>query len=339
MENRIARYLSENANLFHISPSYKAKRLASKYGFLDYMIERYLNMFSSKEELEEYLNSCSFPLKKSIRCNTLRTDCKKLEEMMSEKGFILEKVKWLQHGYIIKRTPPMPSLGSTLEYLMGYYHIQGLASMVPAYVLNPSQDDFVLDMAAAPGGKTTQVSQIMQNKGLVVAVEKKRSRIRALLSNVNRLGAENVVLVKTDVLNLRRINKFQFDRILLDAPCSGEGLIQKDPTRRYKTTIDDLRDFAYSQLSLIEIAYELLKEGGYIVYSTCSVAPEENELIVNFAIEELGMKTMSVEGYPASNGYVEYYNTKFNIDVKNCLRFFPHTQGTEGFFLCLLKKE
>jgi len=82
-----------------------------------------------------------------------------------------------------------------------------------------------------------------------------------------------------------------------------------------------------------------LKEGGYIVYSTCSVAPEENELIVNFAIEELGMKTMSVEGYPASNGYVEYYNTKFNIDVKNCLRFFPHTQGTEGFFLCLLKKE
>jgi len=114
MENRIARYLSENANLFHISPSYKAKRLASKYGFLDYMIERYLNMFSSKEELEEYLNSCSFPLKKSIRCNTLRTDCKKLEEMMSEKGFILEKVKWLQHGYIIKRTPPMPSLGSTL---------------------------------------------------------------------------------------------------------------------------------------------------------------------------------------------------------------------------------
>jgi len=208
MENRIARYLSENANLFHISPSYKAKRLASKYGFLDYMIRTILNMFSSKEELEEYLNSCSFPLKKSIRCNTLRTDCKKLEEMMSEKGFILEKVKWLQHGYIIKRTPPKPSLGSTLEYLMGYYHIQGLASMVPAYVLNPSQDDFVLDMAAAPGGKTTQVSQIMQNKGLVVAVEKKRSRIRALLSNVNRLGAENVVLVKTDVLNLRRIINF-----------------------------------------------------------------------------------------------------------------------------------
>lgn len=258
---------------------------------------------------------------------------------MLEKGFVLEKVKWLQHGYVVKRTPPKPSLGSTLEYLMGYYHIQGLASMVPAYVLNPSYDDFVLDMAAAPGGKTTQLSQIMQNKGLVIAVEKKRSRIRALLSNVNRLGAENVVLIKTDALNLININKSQFDKILLDAPCSGEGLIQKDPTRRYKTTMDDLRDFAHLQLSLIEIAYELLKKGGYIVYSTCSVAPEEDELIVNFAIEELGMKAMSVEGYPASNGYIEYYTTRFSNDVKNCLRFFPHKQGTEGFFLCLLKKE
>lgn len=338
MENRILEYLNKYEEIFHVSPSYEAKKLAEKYGFLDYMVERYINMFRDKIEVEDYLYSCSFPLVKSIRCNTLRIECEILEKILYENGFILNKVEWLPHGYIVKSFPPKPSLGSTLQYLLGYYHIQGLASMVPAYVLNPNPNDFVLDMAAAPGSKTTQMSQLMHNKGLILAIEKRRDRIRSLLSNINRLGVENVLLIRTDVKNLAKTS-LEFDKILLDAPCSGEGLVQKDPTRRYKTSINDLKTFSINQLSLIETAYKLLKRGGYLVYSTCSIAPEEDELVVNYAVEELGMNIVKVDGYPAQNGYTDYYTIKFNDNLKNCLRFFPHKQHTEGFFVCLLKKE
>ncbi|BDB97146.1 RsmB/NOP family class I SAM-dependent RNA methyltransferase [Saccharolobus caldissimus] len=338
MESDILKYLNEYESIFTISPTNEAKKLAQKYHFLDYMVERYINMFGNLNEVEEYLYSCSFPLIRSIRCNTLRINCEKLEKIMSEKGFILDKVSWLPHGYVVKKSPKKPSLGATLEYLVGYYHIQGLASMVPAYVLNPGQKDIVLDMAAAPGGKTTQLAQIMNNKGLIVAVERNRERIKSLLSNINRLGVENVLLIRTPAENLLKTN-LKFSKILLDAPCSGEGLIQKDPSRRYKTTIEDLRKFAITQLSLIKVAYQLLEEGGYLVYSTCSIAPEEDELIVNYAIEKLGMLTVNVSGYPAEKGYETYHNINFSSYVKNCLRFFPHKHGTEGFFICLLRKE
>ncbi len=338
MNNREMEYLKQYERLFIVNPSEEARRLANRFGFLPYMVERYLKMFGDKAEVEEYLYSCNFPLVKSIRCNTLRVDCNYLEERMKSKGFVLEKVSWLSHGYKLLKAPSKPSLGSTMEYLLGFYHIQGLASMVPAYVLDPNENDIVLDMAAAPGGKTTQLSQLMNNKGLIVAVEKRRDRIKSLISNINRLGVENVLTIRTDVRNLTKM-KIRFSKILLDAPCSGEGLIQKDPARKLKTRVDDLKEFALLQLGLINAAYHLLDEKGRLVYSTCSVAPEEDELIVNYAVDQLGLKVVKITNFTASNGYMEYGNVKFNESLKYCLRFFPHMHGTEGFFVCLLEKE
>lgn len=331
----IENYIKKYDKIFSISPSLKAIELSRKYGFLDYMVERYLHLF--EDEAEDFLYSCNFPLKKSIRCNTLKINCDELVSRMREKGFELEKVSWLKHGYVVKNMPSKPSLGATIEYLHGYYYIQGLASMVPAYVLNPSASDSVLDMAAAPGGKTTQLSQIMNNKGLIVAVEKSRLRIKSLLSNIVRLGSFNILLLRSDVRTLEK-TKLYFDKILLDAPCSGEGLIPIDRSRKTKTSISDLKNFSAIQLQLISIAYKLLKNGGDLVYSTCSIAPEEDEMVVNFAIEELGMKTIKIIGYPAENGIVDYNGITFNEEVSNCIRFYPHKNGTEGFFVCHLKK-
>jgi NOL1/NOP2/sun family putative RNA methylase len=331
----IENYIKKYDKVFEVSPSLKAIELSRKYGFLDYMVERYLHIF--RHEAEDFLYSCNFPLKKSIRCNTLKIDCNELESRMEQKGFKLEKVSWLKHGYIVKKAPPKPSLGATLEYLQGYYYIQGLASMVPAYVLNPSSSDTVLDMAAAPGGKTTQLSQIMNNEGLIVAVEKSRLRVTSLLSNISRLGVRNVLLLRSDVRTLEKTT-LSFDKILLDAPCSGEGLIPEDQSRKTKTSLDELKRFSFTQLQLIYTAYKLLKKGGELVYSTCSIAPEEDEMIVNFAIEELGMKVIKISGYPAENGIVEYNGVSFNEEVSNCIRFYPHKNGTEGFFICHLKK-
>ncbi|AWR97223.1 NOL1/NOP2/sun family putative RNA methylase [Acidianus sulfidivorans JP7] len=335
MNSTISSYIKKYDALFQISPSKKARELAIKYRFLDYMVERYLDIF--KDSTVDFLESCGYPLKKSIRCNTLKISCNKLVKELEEKGFSLKKVEWLPHGFEVVSYPKSPSLGATIEYLKGYYYIQGLASMIPAYVLNPSPLDFVLDMAAAPGGKTTQLSQIMENKGKIVAIEKSRKRIRALQSNINRLGASNILLIRTDASVLVK-SDLKFDKILLDAPCSGEGLIPEDQSRRTRTSILDLKNFFITQLNLLLSAYALLRKGGKLVYSTCSIAPEEDEAVVNFAIENLGMKTIKITGFPGDEGITEFRGIKFSNEIKNCLRLYPHKHSTEGFFICLLEK-
>lgn len=288
------------------------------------------------EDTISFLNSCEYPLKKSIRCNDLKISCEKLVKKLENKGFKLEKIPWLKHGFRILGSPVKPSLGATLEYLLGYYHIQGLASMIPAYQLNPTSKDVVLDMAAAPGSKTTQLCQIMRNEGIILAIEKNLSRIKSLISNINRLGCKNIIIINSDTLDLRLYELF--DKILLDTPCSGEGLIPIDPSRKTKTTYEKLKEFSILQLKLIRKAYELLRDEGYLLYSTCSIAPEEDELVVNYAVEELGMKVIKINDFPHDNGFEEYANVKFSKDIKNCARLYPHKHGTEGFFLCLLKK-
>ncbi|HII75030.1 RsmB/NOP family class I SAM-dependent RNA methyltransferase [Sulfurisphaera tokodaii] len=333
----IENYVKKYNNLFTISPSLKAISLASKYKFLSYMVERYIKIMG-EEETEDFLYSCSFPLKKSVRCNDLLIECNKLEKIMENKGFKLEKVSWLKHGYIVKQYPSKPSLGATIEYLSGYYYIQGLASMVPPYVLDPNENDLVLDMAAAPGSKTTQLAQLMKNKGLIVAVEKSRERIKSLYSNVNRMKIKNVVLLRADARILRKLN-IPFNKILLDVPCSGEGLIPEDPSRKTKTTIEDLKIFFQNQLELIDIAYNILEPGGILVYSSCSIAPEENEAVVNYIIENYGAKTDKIYGYPATSGITEFNGIKFDESLRNCIRFYPHKSGTEGFFVCKIIKE
>ncbi len=333
----IRTYLNSYKGMFEISPTAEARRLASKYGYLDYMIERYINIFNELEETENFLEGCESPLIKSIRCNELKVSCSELEKILQEKGFKLERLEWLRYGYKVTSYPKKPSLGATIEYLLGFYHIQGVASMIPAHVLNPSETDKVLDMAAAPGSKTSQLAQIMKNNGVILAVEKNRERIKSLFSNLNRLGIINTIVLRTDSRNLEKLN-IRFNKILLDAPCSGEGLIPIDKSRKTKTSISDLYQFSALQISLIETAYKLLNPGGELVYSTCSIGPEEDELVVNYAIEALGMKAEKIYNVPGDEGITTYLSYKFSPEVKNCIRLYPHKHGTEGFFVCKLIK-
>jgi len=332
----IDNYINKYKELFKYSPTLRAKELSIKYGFLEYMIERYLDIF--KEKTEDFLESCSYPLIKSIRCNTLKIECDELIRRLDKKGFILDKMNWINYGLIVREKPKKPSLGSTVEYMEGYYYIQSLSSMIPAEVLHPSKDDIVLDMAAAPGSKTTQMAQLMNNEGLIIAVEKFRSRIKSLMSNINRLGVSNVIIVNMDARDLI-YHKLNFSKILLDAPCSGEGLIPEDPQRRTRTKPEDLYRLSLVQLQLLYTTYILLQENGDLVYSTCSIAPEENEFVINYAIEELGMKTVKIDKIPGDEGITEFNGIKFSNDVRNCIRLYPHKHKTEGFFICHLKKK
>jgi len=311
-------------------------RLAEKYGYLPYMVERYLEIFGSLEETVEFLEACEHPLRRSIRCNTLKTECSSLESRLREKGFRLEPIPWAPHGFWV--TGSTVSLGATLEYLLGYYYIQGAASMLPAYSLSPTADDLVVDMAAAPGGKTTQLAQLMGNRGAILAVEASRRRVKALRASLNRMGVTNTVVLRMDARMLAPL-KNTFSKVLLDAPCTGEGLIPLDPSRKRSRTIGDLKKASSLQVELLLTAIDIASPGGVIVYSTCSIAPEENEYVVSRVLSMRSGVRVSEPGISVGDpGLIEYRGLLFE-EAKMCRRLYPHRHGTEGFFICRLVKE
>ncbi|AEB94118.1 MAG: RsmB/NOP family class I SAM-dependent RNA methyltransferase [Metallosphaera sp.] len=330
-------YLKNNeASLYSYEIEDGITELAKKYGFLEYMIERYIHFLGSKTE--EFLSSCTFPLRKAIRCNSLKIDCKTLSENLENKGFTLSRIEWSKFGYRVEKSPSTPSIGSTIEYMKGQYYIQGEASMIPPEALSPKEGELVLDMASSPGGKTTHIAQLMNNSGSIIALESNPARLKKIRSNIARLGVTNVILL---LLRGEEVSKLglTFDKILLDAPCSGEGLIPIDKTRKTKTLPDDLKRFQRTQLNLLVTGYKVLKKNGLMVYSTCSIAPEEDEVIVNFAIKYLGMRAEMITGFPGERGLSSYKGIEFSEGIQNCLRTYPHTQKMEGFFVCLLRKE
>ncbi|HDN75818.1 MAG TPA: RsmB/NOP family class I SAM-dependent RNA methyltransferase [Acidilobales archaeon] len=305
------------------------------------MIVRYLDMLGSMDEVLKLLESFERPLKPVIRCNKLKVhDCRYLVNRLSKLGYTLERLEWEPTAYRVLREGS-PSLGATHEFLLGFYYLyRGSASLLPPIILNPSPKDLVLDLAAAPGGKTTHMAQIMGNEGVIVAVDISRIRIRALRSNLERLGVRNTVILRMDGTKINDVFKNYFTKSLLDAPCSAEGLIQIDKTRKVKTELRDLLKFRELQLSLLNAAINATTSGGYILYTTCSIAPEENELV----IAEILSTRDDVRMVPIpkiinfSDAILEYLGMELPQDLKYCVRTYPHIQGMEGFFLCLMRR-
>ena len=211
-----------------------------------------------------------------IRVNTLKISPEKLKTLLTSKGIELEET-FLE--YLFKVKSAKVPVGATPEYLFGYYYLQSISSVIPSLILNPSEtDDIVLDMCSAPGGKTTHLSQLMNNKGIVVANEMNRKRIKSLKSNIFRMNITNTIILNTDALRLKYFNTF--DKILLDAPCSGN--VIKDKNRSVSKR--DIRYCSLRQKHMINIGIELLKIGGELVYSTCSAEIEENEEVIEYIL-------------------------------------------------------
>lgn len=325
-------YISRN----YAKPSPTAIRLSRDFKVLPYMAERYIKMLGVEGAIM-LLKSIQKPPEKAIRCNTLKISPEELERRLSRKNFVLKNIPWTRTGYWVEGG--QYPLGATLEYLMGYYYVQSAASMIPPIVLNPSPRDTVLDMCAAPGGKTCHLADLMENKGVIVAVEKSRDRIRALRSNINRLGVRNVLMVRMDVLKLATKFRERFDKVLLDAPCSGEGLLAINHSRRTCRSLDDIFKMQKLQVELLRTAIKLVLNGGTIVYSTCSIAPEENEFVVNQVLN-YGVKIEEIHSPIAGDpGFTEIFGVKLSKDLSKCLRLYPHKHGTLGFFVCKLIKE
>ena len=279
-------------------------------------------------ELGEEIKQVSNP--KALRINTLRISEEKLLQILKAKGVELEKVPYLEYGYIIKKSNF--SLGATKEHLLGYFYIQESASQIPVQILDPKQNESIIDCCASPGGKTTQISQILNNKGTVYAYEMRDKRIPALVINLERMGVVNVVVFNKDVLSA----KGSFDKILVDAPCSGN--YAGDSEWFEKRDYEGIMKSQEIQRKILGKAVELAKKGGIIVYSTCSLEPEENEINIDWILKKGNVDVEETGLEIGDEGLTEAFGQKLDNRISKCRRFWPYKTGTEGFFVCKLRK-
>ncbi|MFX0188279.1 MAG: RsmB/NOP family class I SAM-dependent RNA methyltransferase [Candidatus Hodarchaeota archaeon] len=298
------------------------------------MIERYI-AFLGLEETVELLKANERPLIPSIRVNTLKIKVNELKNKLENKGFKLEPFDWVSYGLnVIKETL---NLGSLHEYLQGYFYLQNVASMLPAHILNPKPGELIIDMCAAPGGKSTQLAQLMKNKGTLILIDKNKDRIPALDVNLRRMGISNSVLINYDATRLEELN-IKADKILLDAPCTGEGLVRSDINRKTSKKIEDINKMATIQKKLLEAGLRGLKSGGQLIYSTCSIAPEENELVVNDVLNSFSdFSIIKISHQYGTEGLTSVFGRKLRSNLKYSQRLYPHIEDTIGFFLCLIE--
>lgn len=312
----------------------EAKGLAKKYGYKAFMVDRYLSLFG--EETEAFLQGNDRSIPKTIRVNTLATSVDKEISRLQTKGFTLKPVPDLVYAFQVTKAPL--SIGATTEYLLGHYMLQSAASMWAVEALEPSEEHIIVDMCAAPGGKTTLIAQLMRNQGVVVATDISRNRIRSLRSNLSRMRVENSFVMRIDAARLPEFG-IQADAVLLDAPCTGEGLIPLDSSRKQSRTLEDIATMTQVQRKLILAGSQLLREGGTLVYSTCSFAPEENEEIIDYALQECSLQIVETSLPLGDPGLTSFFGREVDESLRMARRFYPYKHEMEGFFICRMKKQ
>ncbi|MEM3587039.1 MAG: RsmB/NOP family class I SAM-dependent RNA methyltransferase [Candidatus Jordarchaeaceae archaeon] len=270
-------------------------------------------------------------LKQAIRINTINTRGVNIINRLEGLGFKLEKIPFLENGYWV--VEEKFSVGATFEYLLGYYSIQEAAAQIPATLFTDLEGSTVLDACAAPGGKTIQLANLMNNTGVIVALDVRRQRLNALANQLERCRVKNTIVYNLDASRASKLG-LKFDKILLDVPCSGNFATDKHWFKR--RTIADVERNASLQREILAEAVKTLKEEGEIVYATCSLEPEENEFNINWALENLKLETVPIKCY-GEESPTKIFGEKLDSLVRNCRRIWP-TEGTQGFFVCKLKK-
>ncbi|UCD05635.1 MAG: RsmB/NOP family class I SAM-dependent RNA methyltransferase, partial [candidate division WOR-3 bacterium] len=239
---------------------------------------RYESIIPDYQNFLQYLKR---PLVQSLRVNTLKATHEQVTALL--KDLKLRQVPFYKEAYSVLGKYP---LGKHIVHNLGLIYVQEVASMIPVIVLDPQPDEFVLDMCAAPGSKTTQIAQMMANRGLLIANEISRKRIRGLIHNIKRCGLINEAVTILGGQKMYRVFDNYFDRILVDAPCSAEGTIRRSKAVLYHWGIKNIKRMSRIQIGLALSAFRALRPGGTMVYSTCTVAPEENEMVVSYLLEK-----------------------------------------------------
>lgn len=316
--------------------------ISTYYGYTPYLAEKLFSLFTPTEAFA-FFEANESPRPVVLRTNTLRTNRRTLAQALINRGVVLEPVgKWSKVGLqVFESAAP---IGATPQYLSGHYMLQAASSFLPVIALAPQPNERILDMAAAPGGKTTYISALMRNTGCIFANDSNRQRAKGLIGNIHRLGCKNTVVTNLDAKEAFPKVLGGFDRVLLDAPCSGTGVIGKDPSVKTSKTERDFLALPHMQKQLLLAAIDSTdhasKTGGCIVYSTCSVTVEENEGVVQYALSKRPNVKIVDTGLDTfgSEGFRKYKNKRFDDKMTLTRRYFPHRENVDGFFVCKLRK-
>ncbi len=296
--------------------------------------ERY-RKFLKDDSIYDYIKNFIYvdnKNEKDIRVNTLKISIEEFEKRLKEAEVKLKRIDWLDFGYHAKASF---SLGATIEFLQGLYYIQSLASQYVVKVLNPEPNSLVLDMASSPGGKTSLIAQYMNNTGMIIALEKYSHRFESLKANLQRLNVTNTIVLFQDATSFKFDEKF--DYILVDAPCSGNFYSDKDWFE--KRSLKEIKEKAKLQIKMLKSAIELLKKNGVLVYSTCSLEPEENEYVIDYILENYDVELMPIERPLERMDALALEELKHKEISKYCARFWPHFHNTEGFFIAKMREK
>jgi len=318
---------------------YLKKKFPPKEDFV-----RRMGVLLGEDEAKKFFEISYTPTPNSIRCNTLKISVKDLKTRLENYSWkIRQPFKKFPEVMIIDSKLKPGEIGKSKEHLLGYYYVQEISSMLPMLALQPKQGDIVLDLCASPGSKTTQAATMMENTGTIIANEISMGRIGILNSNLERCGVMNTIVTRKEGValceKLLKKSQLRFDKILVDAPCSGEGTLRKSPKTFLMWNPNMIKKFAGVQKRLAEVALKLLKVGGEMIYSTCTLAPEEDEMIVDYLIKNFDIEVEQIKlPLKFRQGICKWEGKKLSSEVKKCLRLYPQDNDTDGFFVAKIRK-
>ena len=298
--------------------------------FVESLYENYTPL-----SVDKILSGMSGNRSTTLRVNTLKYSIQDLMKELKSNNIKFERVPWFKDALIIKNKKEK-DIQNLEIYDKGYIYLQSLPSMIPPLVLEPKEGEKILDMTAAPGSKTTEMAMLMSNKGKILANELDKLRCERLKYNVNMQGTEIVEVINQRGEKLGILYPNNFDKVLLDAPCSGEGRFLANDVKTYRNwSKKSVIQLAKIQKKLFRSAYDALKPGGIMVYSTCTLNKEENEDVLEWAIDNLNLKIIDIK-IEIKEG-ISAFTEERDISIGKAIRILP-SKDMEGFFVAKLKK-
>ncbi|MDD3793979.1 MAG: RsmB/NOP family class I SAM-dependent RNA methyltransferase [Candidatus Gracilibacteria bacterium] len=303
-----------------------------------------LNQIYTKDDIEIIEVGFKTLKRKTVfRVNTLKTNNEEIEKVLNEKNIVFKKVGFLKNAYILDEAKEN-DLWDLDIFKNGLIYLQSLSSQIPVELLDINENHAILDITAAPGGKTSQAAAKMKNNGKIVANDNNAIRIDKLKFTIERQGAKNVTIIKEDARNIGKNHPEYidyFDKIIADLPCSAEGKFNLNNEKSYAYWKQEVVNKNYKlQKEIIKNTIPLLKEDGELVYSTCTISPEENEAIVHMILcnfPEMKIQDINLDYNYARKGIKKLNNTAFKNEVEKSVRILPSFES-EGFFIAKFKK-
>ncbi|MBN2566484.1 RsmB/NOP family class I SAM-dependent RNA methyltransferase [Candidatus Woesearchaeota archaeon] len=290
--------------------------------------------YSALTDWEPFIDfSLSF-LQRSIRVNTLKTTVGRARRRLSS-DWELEPIPWCPEGFWVKSE--RRDIGNTTLHALGHIYVQEAVSMIPPIVLDPRPGEHVLDLCASPGSKTTQIAAMMRNEGALVANDMTGARMKPLGLNLQRCGVSNAIIT---MMEGQWFTGKSFDRVLVDAPCSGTGTIRKSLKTLRMWNPGMTKRLSAVQKRLLLTAYDNLRPGGVAVYSTCTLEPEEDEAVLDHLLREREGASLEPIGLPLRRGdpVLSFAGREYDPRIKDALRLWPQDNDTEGFFVARIRK-